>query len=553
MLAHYKAMIKTAEKKVDYMLKIQVREKGRFFGGCLDAMGMVHAKSTIYYIVTASAVYVNRDSQYYHREEVFEAIHRALQYVKAVQHENGLFDFVNCNFFSAPDTAFCIKRMMPLLKYLDAKREGEREEFIYQNVYEIVKKGAFGILQGGFHTPNHRWAIASNLLDCGRFFGSRELSEGAFPYLNEGIDCNADGEFAEKSSGNYNRINNDAMITIGEVLGEEKYFDYARRNLEMMLTYIEPDGSIFTANSTRQDNGKVVYPGDYYTEYMDLGCRLNIPKFLDMANYIMALLEEKKLEAPDYLIHMMNHPEWIALEHEGIWRQEDFNRYYQESGIVRAHQGEVGYTLMTGKSGFLYFANSTMHLEMKIGGSFCEHRAFQAETMEKTEKGYRLEQTMHGWYYLPFKEKPSTSDWWKMDNQKRDKILGPDLHLLAEVTEAEQGLDVHIKVEGEGVVGAPFRVELGVRGAKTLWNDQLILEAKAGESLILKKGSAIFSNETDSLEVGPAFCEHQVAVGMFGSDARSPHAFTLYFTAYTGFDKTIHIRSGHRVRPTEVE
>lgn len=546
MLAHYKRILKDAEKRVLHMMKGQIREEGSFYGGCLDKDGIVHVKSTIYSMVTAGAVYCNKDSVYYHDEEVFEAIKIALQYIHTCQHENGLFDLVRCNFYSAPDTAFCIKRMLPFLKYLAANREGEKEEQIYQALYTIVERGANGLLAGGFHTPNHRWAIASNLLDCGTFFDKQELKDAAWQYLNEGIDCNKDGEFAEKSAGNYNRINNDAMITLGDTLKDEQYYEYAVRNLRMMLTYIEPDGSIFTANSTRQDNGKVIYPRDYYLEYLDMGYRRGILEFLDMANYIMHLVDEKRLKAPDYLIHLMNRPDLINLEHEGMWQLKEFSRHYDESGIVRTHRENFVYTLMTGKTGFLYFSNPTMNLEMKVGGSFCEHRAFKAETMEKIDNGFHMEQTMRGWYYLPFKEKPATSDWWKMENDKRDKVWGPNLNIQADVTETEHGVDVHVKTSG--VTGAPFRVELTVRGANILWNDQFAISAKPGDTMVLKQGNALFSNETDSLEIGPGFGEHLYISGMFGSEEKSSYAFTLYFTAYTEFDKVIHIRTGHKVR-----
>ena len=72
------------------------------------------------------------------------------------------------------------------------------------------------------------------------------MEEAANTYLKEGIDCNEDGEFSEKSAGNYNRINNDAMILLSQVTGDTTYEQHVLRNLRMMLTYIEPDGSIFT-------------------------------------------------------------------------------------------------------------------------------------------------------------------------------------------------------------------------------------------------------------------------------------------------------------------
>lgn len=63
------------------------------------------------------------------------------------------------------------------------------------------------------------------------------------PILKEGNDCNEDGEYAERSAGNYNRINNDAMIMLAVATGDESYYAPVLRNLEMMLTYIDPDDS----------------------------------------------------------------------------------------------------------------------------------------------------------------------------------------------------------------------------------------------------------------------------------------------------------------------
>ena len=53
--------------------------------------------------------------------------------------------------------------------------------------------------------------------------------------------------------------------------GDDAYYEPVVRNLTMMLTYIEPDDSIFTNNSTRQDRGRKIYPKDYYFEYLYMG------------------------------------------------------------------------------------------------------------------------------------------------------------------------------------------------------------------------------------------------------------------------------------------
>lgn len=542
MRKHYEKMIQDTEKRVSHALRVQVKG-GENHGGFLDEKGIVQPKYAIYKVTSAISLYCNRDSSFYRSPAVYEMIREGLGYVMRCQHDNGLFDFIVCNFLSTPDTAFCIKRILPVLTYLEKNRETQEEEEFCQALWQIVKKGAKGLIGGGFHTPNHRWAIASVLMECGRLLEDESMTNRAKEYLAEGIDCNEDGEFAEKSAGNYNRVNNDAMISLGHTTNDRQYFEYAARNLKMMLTYIEPDGSVFTGNSTRWDNGLKIYPKDYYTEYLEMGLILNIPEFLDMANYIFRLVDEKGIKSPDQLIHYMNHPQWIDLEHDGVWKPSEFHRFYRESGIARIGKPDYIYTIMKEKTSFLHLSTKTMQLQLKLGGAYFEHRAFEAQTMEQERDGsFHLEQTMEGWYYLPFKEKPSTSDWWKMENDKRDKVLGPDLNLQADIKEIEDGIQVHIKVTG--VKNAPFRVEAAVSGAEVVKGSQFELKAEPGKTMLLKGGNVIFANKEESLEMGPGFGTHTYTAGNFGSEEASAFAFTLYFTDYTEFDHTFSIHIG---------
>ena len=73
---------------------------------------------------------------------------------------------------------------------------------------------------------------------------------------------------------------------LSEATGDCSYEQHAVRNLRMMLTYWEPDDSIFTANSTRFDRDRLIYPKDYYMEYLKMGMKYGIPEFLQMCNTI---------------------------------------------------------------------------------------------------------------------------------------------------------------------------------------------------------------------------------------------------------------------------
>jgi hypothetical protein len=309
----------------------------------------------------------------------------------------------------------------------------------------------------------------------------------------------------------------------------------------MMLTYWEPDDSIFTANSTRFDKDRLVYPEGYYWFYLYLGAKYNIPEFAAMANYTFDIVREKNILSPNVLIRYMLHPELIDFESDVCGTPTQYHAYYADSGIARVRREGYTYTVMKDKSNFLYVHNGDIKLAVKIGGSFCEHRAFKAETMEMDETGaFHLHQTMRGWYYLPFPEKPATSDWWQMDNASRPKKLGPDMDIDVTVRETEDGIDVDIRTSG--VEGAPWRVELAFSGIDRISNDHMTMPVRGDEVLVLKDSFFTVSNAVSTMEVGPAFGVHHFTDGKEDSEAKTPGAATVYLTDYTAFHHTISIR-----------
>ena len=543
MRAHYEQMVRDTEKRAQRHLKTQNLDSGSpYYGAFVMPNGVYMQKHALYCVADMGAVYCNADSKLYHDEKLLASMLVGLDYVRSQQHENGLFDYITCNFFSAPDTAFCIGIILYLAQYLKRRTELTGEEAVLlEKLDRIIHDGGRGLLEGGFHTPNHRWAIAALLATCGKMYGEEDLTQATYGYLKEGIDCNDDGEYSEKSAGNYNGVNNEAMMLLADALDDDSYEQHVIRNLKMMLTYWEPDDSIFTANSTRFDKDRLVYPDGYYWFYLYLGAKYNVPEFAAMANYTFEIVKEKNILSPNCLIQYMLHPELIDFEADACGTPTRYHVYYADSGIARVRRGDYSYTVMKDKSNFLWVHNGHMKLAVKIGGSFCEHRAFKAQTMEMDESGaFHLHQTMRGWYYLPFEEKPETSDWWKMDNASRKKKLGPDMDIDVIVRETEDGLDVDIRTSG--VEGAPWRVELAFNGIDRISNEHMTMPINGDEVLVLKDSFFEVSNYEASMEVGPAFGVHHFTDGKEDSEVKTPGAATVYMTDYTAFHHVISIR-----------
>lgn len=507
----------------------------------MEEDGIYQAKSTVYKLSNLATAYLNEDCGYYHDPVVFERIVAATNYVRRVQHENGLFDHVACNFYSIPETALCIRKLLPLLQYLRSNAGTAEEKEIRMRVEVILQSGANGLLEGGFHAPEHRWIIASVLAACGRMFGREEMTHAALSYLAEGIVCNEDGEFSKELEGEYNRLNNDALLLLSAALDNPLYEQYAIRNLRKMLCYWEPDDSVFTENSTRLDRERLIFPKDYYYVYLSLGARYQIPEFLGMANHIFRMVAEKQISSPDFLMQLMNNPKLVALEYDAEEIPTQYRMFFETSGIARVRHDDLTYTVMNGKTDFLYVHAGTIKMVMRLAGSFGEHRAFAGETMkELPDGGYQLHQTMQGWRCRLFEKKTDANDWWKSDQNAGPQKAGPSMDI--DVIIREEGEELVVELKAAGIKGAPWRVELAFAGIDRLSNEHMDMTVRGNEAIIVKDSYVEASNQLNCLRIGPGFGAHRFTEGREAGGGRIPGAATVYFTDDTEFSHVVRIR-----------
>lgn len=533
-------LLKGAEYRTKQFMGSQVGDPASLqYGGIKGDIW--EAKPTIYALTSALAVYFHKDSCFYKNEQLYAAVNLALDFIERTQREDGSFDYPSCNFKSAADTSFCFKRLIAayrlLVKY--GNSSDEAITVLKEKYLTIMHKALDAIREGGFHTPNHRWGIAAALLQGSNLFAEEEgfaagLKARADQYLAEGIDGDEDGEYAERSTGNYNAVVNNAMMAMYQETGDEAFLGYVERNLSMMLTYMDPDDTIFTQNSTRQDQGKLEYADKYFYQYLYMCSREHCPAFDGAAHKIIKDNMERGDLAPDCLHIVMNHDEMMGYHFKEYGFLEEYRKFFRHAGVLRVRKPSYTYTVLNGKSAFLYFKSQGTMLCVKIGESCCDIRNFIPQTIEELPDGCRLEAEAESWYYLPFKEKQDTSDWWKMDQTKREKLISSRLKTTLEIREKDQGLELHLKAEG--LDRLPLRLEICIPAGVTLEHPAFALEAAAGEGMILKDGYLEVHDGSVTMEIGPGFGEHSFK-GHYSGEEINSAGYTVYANGYTPLEK----------------
>ena len=495
--------------------------------------------------------YTLSESTYSGDPGILSVICQTLDYLRRNRRASGCFDLITCNFDTAPDTAFAINQLMDVYEIIAGETKPEMEE-IRSRLRELIERAGEGIVSGGFHTPNHRWAISAALKEAARICSRPDFDRCAGRYLGEGLDINADGEFAERSAGTYNVVNDEQMLRLYLLTQDPHYLNAARSNLTMMLHYFEPDGSIFTLNSTRQDFGHKIYPAGYFVLYLLTGYLSHDPAFAAWANQMEQFCRRAGI-VPYGLPWLIRFPDLLTYARDvqpDLVQLEQYSRLYPDSGIARWRRGRMTCTVLCRRPDFLHVMHEGMALTLAIYSNVCEKRNFTAETIAMTEKGCRLSCRMDSWYYLPFDgDGPDTRDWWAMDNaNRRRRQIRDSLTTDIEVEIAEDSILLHL--HWSGLEGVPIRLEFGftpghVRGS------QFLMEGEAGRTLTLTGGSLEVTDDAGGrLTLDSAFGGHNLASRMGGAYPVKPDRFTVLLTTCSPAEKTVRIGTSALFPPT---
>lgn len=566
MKRYWQHIVNSTEKRVEDFLKLQVNDRSRADYGRIDS-DVVEGKFTIYQLTNALCVYFCKESRYYKDAAILEAVKRGIGFIEKWQREDGSLDYPTCNFYSAPDTAFCFRRLYGAWEIL-RKYGGTAEEKELQDRYLVLLLKCVPImLYGGFHTPNHRWAVTAALLCLVKLVGENGelalsvanlkewMSDGEEPvqsadeliaclrkragqYLAEGIDGDEDGEYAERSTGNYNAVVDKSLILAYEMSGDESFLGFVERNLTAMLYYIDGDDTIFTQNSTRQDHGNAPYPDKYFYLYTYMAEKTGSELFDAAAHKIIRDNMDRADITEDFMYIFMMYDYLKDYEFKGYGFLPEYRKYFKGSQVLRVKKPGYVYSILNNKASFLFVKFGSLPIGMRIGEAYCDIRNFVPAQLEETEEGCVMKATAGGWYYQPFAEAQGTSDWWKMDHKKRDLLYTSKVDTTVTVKELENGLEVTVKTEG--LSGLPLRVELDVPAESVLESDTFCLTAGRGESMILRGGYVTLKNGTQRIVIGPGYGTHSFK-GHYSGEEKNEAGYSIFLNDYTPYERTFRI------------
>ena len=545
----YKDSLQLYENSLRNEMRNQIRNpKDPYYGKYLYENGLPEPGVVFGMTERAILLYLCPDSVYYKKREVLEYIRLLYIGSNDAIHEDGTNDLLVSNYrqpeyFGIPGICNAYRLMSSL------PNKTEEEIAVTEMIYDLAKRISGGLLTSGFHTPNHRWVHTAALYQM--YHTLHEKDERfltlAKKYLAEKIDIDENGEFSERSAGMYSAVSDRALCTIAIEANMPELFDLVKRNLRLVYRFIEKSSLIFTQNSRRKDKGEVgsgtLFDFDRYTDIcLTAYAETHDLEFLQILKSAMDKRTGNEPIYSPFRVYML-YPELQNLSPNFSSlspMEEEFHMFLPKSGIVRAKEKDVVYSILSRNPDFLHITVGEISISARICSSFFAKAQFLPDEIEKIgEKSYRM--TFHTWadYKLPFDEPPAGSEnYWSMDYKSRKSISRSDYGYTVDFTFTENGIKLHMQTHGTEKV--PFKLEIAVTPGVHVRAGTAMTIGNAGEFLCATEGDVNFCNYGgDSLTVKGVFAKHFYHKDMRGSIPTPKNKYVLFLTDFSPVDRTV--------------
>ncbi len=538
----FKRVLEHTEQHFAWTMRNQITNTGDWKHGGIMSIGegMVPYNSAGL-LHTAGFLYFLEDSIYYKSKEVYTFAVKALDFYERNMSEEGLMHFYMCNYKSAPDTSFTLIPLCEIYRFIQDKETDEDGEYLKFRILKLIKTLADGVIAGGFHTPNHRWVISAALSMVVNITKDQKYMTRINEFLSEGIDCDEDGEYTERSPGSYNRVNNEALLIMSKELNMPHLLEFVARNLKMMTYYIDWDFRLFTNNSTRQDKGENDRFLDmYYYQYLKTGYLLQDKELLSIAKAI----EDNNYRNGNKILlglnTLINEKELLGITDDvEPFKLKPFTKHFKKSGLVRIYHKDMTLTILGDSPTFLYLRYKGLDMYIRGGINFFNERHIKVNNIQPIEDGFTMEYEGRGRYLLPLKEPQDLRDYRKFDMALRDTTPEQIVNMTIEIKKTDKGFEITTKSRGEKQV--PVRYDIALNTGVLVRGDGYALRANGGGILFPEKGYVKLDTGTCGLKIGPCVSETYINQGLWGTIPLSQDDYHIFLSSITPFEQTFNL------------
>lgn len=298
-------------------------------------------RSAMSHLLGLLAVFASPESGFYGSRGLVDPMIGCLERLEQLQGPDGLFGGDNLS--SPPDSAFTINDACLAVQLLQAQGAGSEGagteaacrdaaavlQEVEARLWKVITKITPALVGGGVHTPNHRWELCAALAQIHSLDPRPEIDRRIDEWLAEGIDQLPDGMYSERSPLYASAVTNPSLLIIADSSGRPELLDPVRKNLEAFLPWFNPDGTVESVFSRRQDQWLDFGGAGFLLPYRRLAIQDGRSDFAAAASWLAGfrLLEPAKLLAQTKVL-----PGLAGLLPEG---QEPVDREQHQRGQLR--------------------------------------------------------------------------------------------------------------------------------------------------------------------------------------------------------------------------
>jgi hypothetical protein len=320
------------------------------------------------------------------------------------------------------------------------------------------------------------------------------------------------------------------LVTIAKLLDREELLEPVRKNLEMTMFYIHPNGEIATEASGRQDQFQVGFMEHYYLPVRYMAIHDKNQQFSALVKQIEQTVPEKLL---GYLVYFLEDKFYfnpLPLPSPQSL-PDNYTKEFPHSNLARIRRGNSDASILGANPTFFTLSKGNAVLaSVRLASAFFGRGQFKSKPIEKSGDSFVLKWEFHWGYFQPLPENQKPNYEIPFDEDRKRRRQSERQHLRAQIKVSEKEGVFELDFELEGTENVPLAIELAFRKGGILTGVEKLNDPG---TYLLKEGTAKYSFENDVIEFGPGKAEHSWTAIRGGLPR--PDGECVYVTGFTPF------------------